>query len=105
MQSAFGVDHGDYEIEKASFAGLGTGIARMTSKLGGKTMAAGAKTIKTSPGLGKVGGAQVGLGGGLRKLGQGMLKRPGLTGGVAAGTGAAGVGGIGAGLYGSRRRQ
>ena len=44
MQSAFGVDHGDYEIEKASLAELRTDIPLMTSKQRGKTMAAGAKS-------------------------------------------------------------
>lgn len=101
MISAFGVDHG--EIEKAfGLAGLGAAIGGATSRLGGKIAAGGARTIKRNPNMGRVGQAGVGAGGQLRKLGQGMMKRPGLTGGLAAG-GAVGAGGA-AGAFGNRRR-
>jgi hypothetical protein len=119
MNSAFGIDHGYDEIEKASLAGFGRVLSESTSKLGRGLSRSGVKnqqggirsafnqtsTAKQVPGVARAmgGRAQVGLGGQLRKLGAGMKKNPGLTGGLAVGGGAAGVGGA-AGMFANRRR-
>jgi hypothetical protein len=116
MISAFGVDHGyDEEIEKAfSVGGLGGGIARRVTQLGGAAsrqgagMRRGAATLNPGSTPSKVkmaGGKALGrVGGGLRRLGGGMAARPGLTGGIAAGGAGAGVG-LGAGAaFGNRKR-
>jgi hypothetical protein len=111
MNSAFGVDHGYEEIEKFGFGGIGGALAGGTKKLatGLSRGSAGMRRAGRSQG-GFAGGAQTKLGtaggmagGQLRKLGQGMAKRPGLTGGLAAGGGAAGAGAAG-GAFANRRR-
>lgn len=115
MESAFGVDHGPEEISKL---GLG-GISSLGSKIGAKTMKVGqglrqsgannmAMGRRAGGGFGagmQAGGARrVQAGGQLKKLGAGMAKRPGLTGGLAVGGGAAGVAGAG-GLLANRQRR
>ena len=105
MESAFGVDHGDYgEIEKFNPLSAVAGAGRALSGAGGKAMVSGARKIKTNPGMGKMGHLQVKAGGALRSLGQGIQRNPGMSSAI-GGAGAVGAGGIGAGLYGSRRRQ
>lgn len=103
MISAFGVDHGE-GVEKAFGMGaLGSRIAggtRTAANALGRGSAGLRRNVATNPSA--IGGAKKRLGtvggqaaGGLRRLGQGMAARPGLTGGVAAGGAAAGAGGIG----------
>lgn len=105
MESAFGIDHGYEDISKFSLSGLGSGLGRLTNRAGGKVATGGIKTMKTNPGMGRFGQAQFQAGGQLRKLGQGMMRRPGLTGGVAAGGGAATLGGAAGAFQSHRRRQ
>ena len=112
MESAFGIDHGDYsEIEKVNpFSALGTAIGG-ASKLGAKK--AGGLAGKIKPAAGATGikaGAQKAGFGGLKGAGQGLKKvggfaaqRPGLTGGLAAGGAATAAGGAGA-MFGNRKR-
>jgi hypothetical protein len=128
MESAFGIDHGYEDIEKFGFGALGAkiggGLAAGGSKLarsGAQAMGAGRKMQAGKLGVGSFGAgssqamqhgkgmmiggrlkAKTGLG--MNKLGQGMLKRPGLTGGLAAGGAAAGIGG-GAAAIGNRQRR
>ena len=110
MESAFGVDHG--EIEKAfGFAGLGAAMGRKTAQVGQGLRRSGASNMGMGrqmgggfgQGMQRGGAARVKMGGQLRKLGQGMQNRPGLTGGIAAGGAAAGAGGA-AGAFGNRRK-
>ena len=111
MESAFGIDHGHEEIAKFGLAGLGSKIAGGTMKLGQGLRSSGASNMAMGrragggfgQGMQRGGAGRVKAGGQLRKLGQGMAKRPGLTGGIAAGGAAAGVGG-GAAAIGNRRR-
>lgn len=118
MISAFGVDHGYETIEKI---GLGGGLTRLGQKLGSGAQKAGLgvqnrgaslaqKAKKPGTGLlgqratGALGEGHLQAGGRLHGLGQKMLERPKLTGGLAAGgAGAAGLGGAGSLL--NRRRQ
>jgi len=110
MESAFGVDHGYQEIEKGLFSAMGGGLAGATRGLGSSLSRSGAGMRRNArPGVGgrmatpgKVNkpmqalGTGMGMaGGGLRKLSAGMAKRPGLTGGLAAGGAGAGVAGGG----------
>jgi|KBSMisStaDraftv2_1062788.scaffolds.fasta_scaffold197465_3 hypothetical protein len=111
MESAFGIDHGE-EVSKLGIGGLGTKIGQKTMKIGQGLRQSGANNMamgrKAGGGFGagmQVGGAKrVQAGGQLRKLGQGMQKRPGLTGGLAVGGGAAGVGAAG-GMFANRQRR
>lgn len=108
MDSAFGIDHGYEEIEKFGLAGLGGSVAGGTKKLAGalgRPSAGLRRGVATNPS--PIGAAKMGVGtaggraaGGLRKLGAGMAKRPGLTGGVAAGGAGVGAGG----MFANRRR-
>jgi len=119
MESAFGVDHGEVSKAIPGFGALGSAIARKTTGLGGRLQGAGAANSgaaramgkpptpgmkRTKGALGAAGGAQSAVGGRLSQLGGGMMKRPGLTGGVAAGGAAAGAGG-GAAAYGNRNKR
>lgn len=109
MQSAFGVDHGEYgEIEKLS---LGGGLTRLGSGIGGIARQ-GAKNVGQMAnkvpagkfGSGAAKGGLVKLGQGLKKTSQFAAKNPMQTGAMAAG----GVGGTavgGAGYMGLHRRN
>lgn len=114
MESAFGVDHGEYdEISKLGFGGFGSALAGGTRKAAnvlGRGSAGMRRGIAQNPSA--IGAAKMKIGtaggqaaGGLRKLSQNMAAKPGLTGGIAAGGGAAGVGGVGAGLLHRNRNQ
>jgi hypothetical protein len=120
MESAFGVDHGEVSKAIPGFGALGAKIAGGTMKAGQGMRRTGANAMSQGrqrmgsavpgsrphafgQGLQSGGAARVKMGGQLKKLGQGMQKRPGLTGGIAAGGAAAGVGG-GAAAIGNRRR-
>lgn len=116
MESAFGIDHGEVSKAIPGMAGLGSKIAGGTMKAGQKLRSSGRESMSMGrrageqhqgiqssirpsgriPGQGmRAGGAaKVKAGGMLRSLGQGMAKRPGLTGGVATGGAAAGAGGM-----------
>lgn len=106
MESAFGVDHGDYEeIEKFGFGGLGTAIGGV-ARQGAKNVGQLANKVPGGKfGSGAAKGGLVKLGQGLKKTSQFAAAKPGLTGGIAAGGGAAGVGGVGAGLLHRNRNQ
>lgn len=118
MESAFGVDHG-YEIEKAmprvpgmggtlggAFRSLGTHIgmgatagAQRAGKMAGKSIASG------NPMTGR---AQIKVGQGLKRTGNFAMKRPGMTGGLAAGGAVGGSAALGAGgatAMGNNRRR
>ena len=119
MYSAFGVDHGYDEISKlglgGAFTGLGARIGGGVERYGSNVRRIGAQQMGTARKAGsaispqqahglKVGGAaNVRSGGKIRSVGQAMQRRPGLTGGLAAGGAAAGIGG-GAAAIGNRRR-
>jgi hypothetical protein len=113
MISAFGVDHGSYEeIEKISLGGVGAMAGGAFKKLGqGIGMGARRGAAKSGQMAGRslaggnkmLGGAQIRAGQGLKKVSGFAMNRPGLTGGLAAGGAAAGVGGAGA-AFGNRRR-
>jgi hypothetical protein len=114
MISAFGVDHGS-EIAKFGAPGLGRIGAKLGSVVGSAGMKLGragtgnlkaAKIAGAGPGAAgvkRLGMGQQRLGGGLNRLGTGMMRRPGLTGGLAVGGGAAG-GGAALGSLNNRRR-
>lgn len=117
MESAFGIDHGYEEIDKAlpgmgALSSLGTKMAGAATGAGNKLRRAGAGNIRSSkslalaPGAAKgraaAGGMKMRAGGALKKLGQGMAAKPGLAGGLAAGGAGAGALG-GAGLMANRR--
>jgi hypothetical protein len=116
MISAFGVDHG--EVSKAfGFSALGSKIGQKTAQAGQGLRRVGAQNMATSRQTGKMqgmgamgrmgqraGATSVRQGGMLRGLGQRMQKRPGLTGGIAAGGAAAGAGGVGGALMNRQRR-
>ena len=72
----------------------GLGGVQRNGQMAGKSLAQGNKAL---------GGAQIRAGQGLKKVSGFAMKRPGLTGGLAAGGAAAGVGGAGA-AFGNRRR-
>ena len=115
MISAFGVDHGDGEIEKAfpglgALSTLGAGLGRSATKLGNQTRRAGAAQIRGAAGFGAgkraapvkapglrnaLGQGGMKVGGALKRVGGAMSQRPGLAGGLAAGGATAGVGGAG----------
>jgi hypothetical protein len=116
MESAFGIDHGYSEIDKAwgmgALTSLGGKMAGAATGAGNTLRRAGASNLRSSkslalaPGQAKrraaTGGMKMGAGGALKKLGQGMAAKPGLAGGLAVGGAAGGLGG-GAALM-SRRR-
>jgi hypothetical protein len=117
MESAFGIDHGYEDIAKFGFAGLGAKIGQKTAQAGQGLRRIGAQNMANSrqtskmPGMGgmgrmgqRAGATSVRQGGMLRGLGQRMQKRPGLTGGLAAGGAAAGVGGAGGALMNRNKR-
>jgi hypothetical protein len=114
MISAFGVDHG--EIEKGLFSAVGSKLGGAVGRTGMKLGRSGTGKLKAAPPAGKglwpghggvqraVGQGQQKAASGLNQLGQGMMKRPGLTGGLAIGGAGAGAG-AGAGLLGQRQRR
>jgi hypothetical protein len=113
MESAFGIDHGYEEIEKFGFGALGAkiGVGAVKAGQGLSRGSAQMRRAGRAAGPGFMGSAQkkIGAAGGmaggqLRKLGQGMQKRPGLTGGLAAGGAAAGAGGAGGAFMNRQRR-
>lgn len=119
MISAFGIDHGDYEVEKAFGMGalrtFGGALARKTTQAGGALSSRGANfaaKARSAPGAAtfgrsarvSAGGAAGKVGGQLKKLGGQMAARPGVAGGAAlGGAGVAGVGAAG-GAFGNRKR-
>lgn len=118
MYSAFGIDHGEGDIEKAFGLGAAAGgLRRMTTSLGqgiGNVARAGAtksgqmagKNIN-KPGMRSLGRGQVKAGQGLRKISRFAQANPLKTGGLAIGGaagGAAGVGGVAALGNGERKR-
>ena len=120
MESAFGIDHGEVSKAIPGFGALGAKIAGGTMKAGQGMRRGGAGAMRQGrqqmggsipgsrphsfgQGLQAGGAARVKMGGQLKKVGQGMAKRPGLTGGIAAGGAAAATGG-GAAAIGNRRR-
>lgn len=98
MRSAFGIDHGDGEIEKAFGAGIvrSVGTAIGGAARGGAAKAGGmaGKNIQR-PGYRALGRGQVKVGQGLRQISRFAAKKPGVVGGAAIG--AAGAGAVGAG--------
>jgi|SoimicmetaTmtLPC_FD_contig_31_7903053_length_1372_multi_2_in_0_out_0_2 hypothetical protein len=105
MESAFGVDHGDYgEIEKFGFGGLGSALGG-AARLGAKNVGQLANKVPAGKfGSGAAKGGLIKVGQGLKKTSQFAAAKPGLTGGIAAGGAAAGLGG-GAAMMGNRRKQ
>jgi hypothetical protein len=112
--SAFGVDHGFEDVEKAFGMGgggaLGGGLRKLGQNIGmgARKGAAGAgKMARPNVGAGGARGAlgrgQVQAGRGLKQASNFAMKRPGLTGGLAAGGTAGAVGGGGYAL--GNRRQ
>lgn len=120
MISAFGVDHGDYEVSKAGFGlgqmrragatvgGIGHAVGLATQKAGGALRGQGNKVfgaVRANPhpspgfntGARKIGAGYAKAGGKLQKLGGAMMKKPGLTGGVALGSVAAAPAAVGLG--------
>ena len=101
--SAFGVDHGGEEVAKAFGAGAVGGALRKLGQgigMGARQGAAGAgKMARPNVGAGGargvMGAGQIGAGKGLKKVSNFAMKRPGLTGGLAAGGTAGAVGGGG----------
>ena len=119
MESAFGIDHGYEDIEKFSIGGLGSLGSKMAgaaTQSGNKLRRAGAanlrssKSLALSPGTSTsraaTGNMKMKMGGGLKKLGQGMAAKPALAGGLAVGGATAGVGaaGVAGGSMMQRRR-
>jgi len=113
MQSAFGVEHGYDEIEKAFGPGLsaiGSAVGRGTKKLGQLSRTSSAAQMRVGRKMGgpvgrltQQGGARgVRLGGQIRRLGAGMQQRPGFTGAATLTAGGAGIAGGSA--YMNRRR-
>ena len=102
MESAFGIDHGYEEIEKGLFSSVGEAATLGTKKLAtglgrnSAVMRRGAPAGGVKQTLGGMGGKAAG---GLRKLGQGMAARPGLTGGLTVGGAGLGAAGVGAGAH------
>jgi hypothetical protein len=121
MESAFGIDHGEFEKAfkppsiggalkplKAVGSGLGSALGGAGMKVGraGTANIGAAKIAGAGPGAKKVGllgRSQQRLGAGLNRVGTGAMQRPGLAGGLALGGGTAAVGGAGFGA--GRRRQ
>ena len=109
MESAFGVEHGD-EIAKFSapssllkpVKSLGTAMGSGTASAGRKLTRAGAKTIKTNPGMGRAGLGGVQAGGALRRAGAAMKANPTATGLGALGVGGGAAGGV---AYGQNKRR